>query len=103
MKEGDWCYIRNIPGLKYKALRQWEIVADDNICVINNEFLFVKEEPRIRFKIDMRTDDFTYFVVKEYDEYNDMDNQEEIQITQFESEDVKIMYKDGRPYTFWVL
>ena len=51
----------------------------------------------------MRTDDFTYFVVKEYDEYNDMDNQEEIQITQFESEDVKIMYKDGRPYTFWGL
>lgn len=103
LKEGDWCYIRNIPGLKYKALRQWEIVADDNICVINNEFLFVNEEPRIRFKIYMRTDDFTYFVVKEYDEYNDMDNQEEIQITQFESEDVKIMYKDGRPYTFWGL
>lgn len=56
-------------------------MADDNICVINNEFLFVKEEPRIRFKICMRTDDFTYFVVKEddeYNEYNEMDNQEEI-------------------------
>ncbi|MFU2357570.1 hypothetical protein [Prevotella sp.] len=53
-------------------------MADDNICVINNEFLFVKEEPRIRFKICMRTDDFTYFVVKEDDEYNEMDNQEEI-------------------------
>ena len=72
------CYIRNIPGLKYKALRQWEIVADDNICVINNEFLFVKEEPRIRFKICMRTDVFTYFVVKKYDEYNGMDNLKEI-------------------------
>lgn len=63
----------------------------------------MKEEPRIRFKIYMRTDDFTYFVVKKYDEYNGMDNQKEIQITQFESEDVKIMYKDGRSYTFWVL
>lgn len=78
-------------------------MADDNICVINNEFLFVKEDPRIRFKICMRTDDFTYFVVKEDDEYNEMDNQEEIKITQFESEDMKIMYKDGRSYTFWVL
>lgn len=51
----------------------------------------------------MRTDDFTYFVVKEDDEYNEMDNQEEIKITQFESEDMKIMYKYGRSYTFWVL
>ena len=78
-------------------------MADDNICVINNEFLFVKDEPRIRLQICMRTDDFTYFVVKEDDEYNEMDNQEEIKITQFESEDMKIMYKYGRSYTFWVL
>ena len=102
LKEGDWCYIRNIPGLKYKPLKQWEIVADDNICVINNEYLFVKEEPRIWFKIYIRTDDFTYFIVKEYDEYKDMDKQEEIQITQFEGEGVKIMYKNGRSYTFYV-
>lgn len=100
LKEGDWCYIRNIPGLKHKPLRQWEIVADDNICVINNEFLFVKEEPRICFKICIRTDDFTYFVVKEYDEHKNMDQQEEIQITQFEGEGVNITYKDGRPYPF---
>ena len=102
LKEGDWCYIRNIPGLKYKPLKQWEIVADDNICVINNEYLFLKEEPRIWFKIYIRTDDFTYFIVKEYDEYKDMDKQEEIQITQFEGEGVKIMYKNGRSYTFYV-
>ena len=102
LKEGDWYYIRNIPGLKYKPLRQWEIVADDNICVINNEFLFVKEEPRIWFKIYIRTDDFTYFVVREYDEYKDMDNQEEIKITQFEGEGVSITYKNGRTYTFYV-
>ena len=102
LKEGDWCYIRNIPGLKYRPLRQWEIVADDNICVVDNEFLFVREEPRIWFKICIRTDDFTCFVVKEYDEYKDMDEQEEIQITQFEGDGVKISYKDGRPYTFWV-
>ena len=101
-KEGDWCYIRNIPGLKYKPLKQWEIVADDNICVINNEFLFLREEPRIWFKIYLRTDDFTYFIVKEYDNYKDMDKQEEIQITQFEDEGVRIAYKNGRSYTFWV-
>ena len=102
LKEGDWCYIRNIPGLKYKPLRQWEIVADDNICVINNEYLFLREEPRIWFKIYIRTDDFTYFVVKEYDEYKDMDKQKEIQITQFDGEGVNITYKNGRTYTFYV-
>ena len=102
LKERDWCYIRNIPGLKCKPLRQWEIVADDNICVINNEYLFLREEPRIWFKIYIRTDDFTYFVVKEYDEYKDMDKQEEIQITQFEGEGVNITYKNGMTYTFYV-
>ena len=102
LKEGDWCYIRNIPGLTYKPLRQWEIVADDNICVINNEFLFVKEEPRICFKIYIRTDDFSYFVVQEYNyEYHYIQDDTEIQITQFEGEGLK-MTKEGIPYTPFV-
>ena len=102
LKEGDWCYIRNIPELKYRPLRQWEIVADDNICVINNEYLFVKEEPRICFKIYIRTDDFSYFVVQEYNyEYHYIQDDTEIQITQFEGEGLKMM-KEGMPYTPFV-
>ena len=39
LREGDWCYVRNIPGLRDRPLRQWEIVADDNLCVIKNTYL----------------------------------------------------------------
>ena len=97
VKEGDWCYIRNIPGLADTPFRQWEIRADDNICVINNEFLFVKEEPRVCFKIYIKTDDFSYFLVKEYSKYSDMDKETEIQIIQIEGEKLK-MIKNGMPY-----
>ena len=96
-KEGEWCYIRNIPGLADTPFRQWEIRADDNICVIDNKFLFVKEELMEWYKIYRRTDDFTFFVVKEYSKYRDMDKEEEIQIIQLEGEGVK-MIKNGMSY-----
>ena len=66
LKEDDWYYVRNIPGMRGMALRNWQIVADDNICVINNEFLFLRQEPRRWFKIFRRTDDYSHFVVKEH-------------------------------------
>lgn len=66
LKEDDWYYVRNIPGMRGKALRNWQIVADGNICVINNEFLFLRQEPRRWFKIFRRADDYSYFVVKEH-------------------------------------
>ena len=97
LKEGDWCYIRNIPGLADTPFRQWEIRADNNICVIDNNFLFVKEELLEWYKIYRRTDDFSYFMVKEYSPYRDMDKEEEIQIIQFEGEELKMM-KKGMPY-----
>ena len=66
LREDDWMYVRNIPDLGDTAFRNWQVVADDNVCVINNEFLFLKQEPRLWFKIFKHTDDFSYFVVKEY-------------------------------------
>lgn len=102
VKEGDWCYVRNIPGLSDTPFRPWEIRADDNICVINNKFLFVKEELLEWYKIYRRTDDFSYFVVKEFSKYNDMDKEEEIQIIQFEGKELK-MIKNGMPYKPFVI
>lgn len=99
LKEGDWCYIRNIPGLRYKPLRQWEIVADDNICVINDEFLVTKIELLQWYKIIRRTDDFSYFVVQEYNyKYHYVQDDTEIQITQFDGEGLK-MTREGMAYT----
>lgn len=92
LREGGWCYVRNIPALRYRPLRSWEIVADDNICVINNEFLFVKDAPRQCFRVCRRTDDFSYFIVKE-------DGGQEIQITQFEGEGLKITRSGAPPYS----
>ena len=102
VKEGEWCYIRNIPGLADTPFRQWEIRADDNICVINNEFLVTKIELLQWFKIIRRTDDFSYFVVQEYSyKYHHIEYETEIQITQFDGEGLK-MTKEGMPYTPFV-
>ena len=87
LREGDWCYVRNIPGLRNRPLRQWEIVADDNLCVIKNTYLIEKSEPDLWYKILRRTDDFTYFSVLAcyYESELTMDDTE-IQITQFDGE-----------------
>ena len=102
-KEGEWCYIRNIPGLADAPFRQWEIRADDNICVVDNEFLVTKAELRQWYKIVRRTDDFSFFVVQEYDYgYHCIQDEKEIQITQFDGEKLK-MTSNGMPYTPFVL
>ena len=103
LKEGDWCYVRNIPGLMNRPLRQWEIVADDNVCVIKNTYLIEKSEPEQWYKICRRTDDFTYFTVKEFDYESDLVKDDtEIQITQFDGEGLK-MTQEGMPYTPFVI
>ena len=99
LKEGNWCYVRNIPGLRYRPLRQWEIVADDNICVINNKYLIEKSETDQWYKICRRTDDFTYFsVLACFYESEYIKDDTEIQITQFDGEGLK-MTQEGFPYT----
>ena len=99
LKEGDWCYVRNIQRLMNRPLRQWEIVADDNICVINNTYLIEKSEPDQWYKICRRTDDFTYFsVLACYYESELIKDDTEIQITQFDGEGLK-MTQGGFPYT----
>ena len=99
LKEGDWCYVRNIPGLKNRPLRQWEIVADDNLCVIKNTYLIEKSEPDQWYKICRRTDDFTYFsVLACFYESEYIKDDTEIQITQFDGEGLK-MTQEGFPYT----
>ena len=99
LKEGNWCYVRNIPGLRNRPLRQWEIVADDNLCVIKNTYLIEKSEPDQWYKICRRTDDFTYFsVLACYYESELIMDDTEIQITQFDGEDLK-MTQEGFPYT----
>ena len=99
LKEGDWCYVRNIPGLRNRPLRQWEIVADDNLCVIKNTYLIEKSEPDQWYKICRRTDDFSYFsVLACYYESELIMDDTEIQITQFDGEGLK-MTQEGMPYT----
>ena len=99
LREGDWCYVRNIPGLRNRPLRQWEIVADDNLCVIKNTYLIEKSEPNQWYKICRRTDDFTYFsVLACYYESELIKDDTEIQITQFDGEGLK-MTQEGFTYT----
>lgn len=99
LESNGWCYVRNIPCLADKPFHQWEIVADDNVCVIKNKFLFVRCELRQWFKIYRRTDDFSYFIVKKYSPVlKCIEDDGEITITQFNGERL-IMTKNGKPYT----
>ena len=99
LREDDWCYVRNIPGLRNRPLRQWEIVADDNLCVIKNTYLIEKSEPDQWYKICRRTDDFSYFsVLACYYESELIMDDTEIQITQFDGEGLK-MTQEGFTYT----
>ena len=99
LREDDWCYVRNIPGLRNRPLRQWEIVADDNLCVIKNTYLIEKSEPDQWYKICRRTDDFTYFsVLACFYESEYIKDDTEIQITQFNGEGLK-MTQEGFTYT----
>ena len=97
LKEGDWYYVRNIPDLRDTAFRNWQIVADDNICVINSKYLFLKQEPRLWFKILKRTDDFSYFVVKEYKNISGYASDSDIFITQDSRNGLKLE-SNGVPY-----
>ena len=99
LRMGEWCYVRNIPDLRNKPFRDWEIVADDNICVINNEFLFLKQEPRLWYRVFKRTDDFSYFVVKKHEaNYKNYIGIPDITITQFGNDGLKMEMR-GVPYT----
>ena len=97
LKVDDWYYVRNIPDLRNTAFRNWQIVADDNICVINSKFLFLKQEPRLWFAILKKTDDFSYFVVKEYRNISGYATDSDIFITQDNRKGLKLESK-GVPY-----
>ena len=97
LRERDWYYVRNIPDLRDTALRNWQIVADDNICVINSEFLFLKQEPRLWFKILKKTDDFSYFVVREYKNFSGYAIDSDIYITQDSRHGLRLE-SNGVPY-----
>ena len=97
LKVDNWYYVRNIPDLRDTALRNWQIVADDNICVINNIYLFLKQEPRMWFKILKKTDDFSYFVVKEYKNFSGYAMDSDIYITQDSRHGLRLE-SNGVPY-----
>ena len=97
LRENDWVFVRNIPDLRDTAFRNWQIVADDNICVINSKYLFLKQEPRLWFKIFKRTDDFSYFVVREYRNISNTTFNSDIFITQDSRNGLKLE-SNGVPY-----
>ena len=97
LRVNDWVFVRNIPDLRDTAFRNWQIVADDNICVINSKYLFLKQEPRLWFKILKRTDDFSYFVVKEYKNISGYASDSDIFITQDSRNGLKLE-SNGVPY-----
>ena len=91
LDDGGWCYVRNIPDIKDIPFRDWQVVADGNLCLVDGQFLFVKGFPRLWLKVFRHTDDFSYFSVKEYRERRaDYASLPEILVTQLEGEGLRM-------------
>ena len=69
--DGDVAYIQNIREERFMPYRNWEIRADERICVIGNKLYFNEEKDARCYRIKKRSDDFRMFVVEErYPNYN---------------------------------
>ena len=63
--DGDVVYILNIWEERFMPYRNWEIRADDRICVIGNKLYFCEQKDESSYRIKKRSDDFRMFVVEE--------------------------------------
>ena len=69
--DGDVVYILNIREERFTPYRNWEIRADERICVIGNKLYFCEEKDASSYRIKKRSDDFRMFVVEERIEFNE--------------------------------
>ena len=69
--DGDVVYILNIHEERFMPYRNWEIRADERICVIGNKLYFIEEKDASSYRIKKRSDDFRMFVVEERIEFNE--------------------------------
>ena len=71
LRDGDVVYILNIREERFMPYRNWEIRADERICVIGNKLYFNEEKDASSYRIKKRSDDFRMFVVEERIEFDE--------------------------------
>lgn len=63
--DGEVVYILNIHEERFMPYRNWEIRADERICIIGNKLYFSEQKDASSYRIKKRSDDFRMFVVEE--------------------------------------
>ncbi|MGN0225299.1 MAG: DEAD/DEAH box helicase [Prevotella sp.] len=66
LREDDALFVRNIKELAGVALREWDVVADDNVCVVENSRLYFRTDADGSYLLLHRSDDLRYFLVETF-------------------------------------
>ena len=66
LREEDALFVRNIKELAGVALREWDVVADDNVCVVENSRLYFRTDADGCYLLLHRSDDLRYFLVETF-------------------------------------
>ena len=62
--DGDITFVLNINEERFMPYHNWEIRADDNLCVIGNKLYLAERNDKSAYRIKRRSDDFRMFVVE---------------------------------------
>ena len=63
--DGEVVYIQNIRDERFLPYRNWEIRADEHICVIGNKLYLKRKKDEGCYRIKKRSDDFRMFIVED--------------------------------------
>lgn len=63
--DGEVVYIQNIRDERFMPYRNWEIRADEHICVIGNKLYLKRKKDEGCYRIKKRSDDFRMFIVED--------------------------------------
>ncbi len=88
LREGDVFFVRNIKGVEGVPLKNWQVRADDNICVID-DCLFLRERPHSSYLVLRRSSDFSYFLTSPNENDGEGHANQHLQIVQFRDGEVK--------------
>ena len=95
-REGGVFFVRNLKGMDGVPLKNWQVRADGNICVIG-ECLFLRERPRSSYLVVRRSSDFSYFLVSPNENAGEAHDHQHLQIVQFRDGEVKCTWVPAAP------
>ncbi len=94
LREGEVFFVRNIGAVVGVPLKNWQVRADGNICVID-DCLFLRERPRESYLVLRRSSDFSYFLVSPNYDCGRAHEGQNLRVTQFQDGQVACTWVPG--------